>query len=356
MATHMVQEEVEKKKVHLGIYPYTYVRTVVMRSLLFKSADYQKMLKMSFSEIARFLQDSQYKAEIDQLASKYHGAALVEQALARNMTHMLDKLKRISPGELGSLIIIYLKRYDVYNIKTLIRAKFTKASEEAFGSLLIPVGNLSRERLKELFQKDSVETIVREAKIAPLKHVESALSIFQKEKNLFEIENALDRAYYTELISFLKQLPEEGKLFREFLETEIEVTNVLTVLRLKKENKGKDAIKGQLFHAERSILLSSLLDAKDLDEAVAIVEKLFPAAKDAARKYQEQKSLIPVETSLYNYLLRKSLLLQHQHPLSVDVILGYLFAKEMEMRNLNVLVKAKQMKMDESFIEEQLVI
>ena len=56
-----LEEPQKLKKVRLGFYPYTYVRTTVMKSLLFKKEDYQKMLKMGFSEIAKHLQDSHYK-------------------------------------------------------------------------------------------------------------------------------------------------------------------------------------------------------------------------------------------------------------------------------------------------------
>ena len=61
--------ELKPKELNLGKYPYTYVRTTVMKSLLFKKADYEKMLKMDFNEIAKFMQDSNYKKEIDEITS-----------------------------------------------------------------------------------------------------------------------------------------------------------------------------------------------------------------------------------------------------------------------------------------------
>ena len=73
-----------RRKIRLGFYPYTYVRTNVMRTLLLKKEDYHKLLKMTFSEITRFLQDSVYKKEIDSLATQYSGADLLEIALNAN--------------------------------------------------------------------------------------------------------------------------------------------------------------------------------------------------------------------------------------------------------------------------------
>ena len=52
-----MQKLEQPTSIKLGFYPYTYVRTAVMKSLLFKKEDYHKMLKMSFSEIEKFLQE-----------------------------------------------------------------------------------------------------------------------------------------------------------------------------------------------------------------------------------------------------------------------------------------------------------
>ena len=75
------------KKLELGTYPYTYVRTAVMKSLLFKKDDYQKMLKMGFNEIAKLLQESHYKKEINELGTEYSGSDLLEIALNRNLSN-----------------------------------------------------------------------------------------------------------------------------------------------------------------------------------------------------------------------------------------------------------------------------
>src|SRR3989338_1041520 len=116
-----LESEEKLEKIKLGFYPYTYVRTVVMRALLFKKEDYHKMLKMSFSEIAKFMQDSHYKKEINALATEHSGADLLELALNKNLAESFKKLIRISPYELGLLIGEYVKRKDIDDIKTIIR-------------------------------------------------------------------------------------------------------------------------------------------------------------------------------------------------------------------------------------------
>ena len=130
-------------------YPYTYVRVLTMKAKLLTRDDYNKLLKMGFSEIAKFLQDSEYKKEINEFASELKGADLLEAALNKNLVASFNKLWRISPDELDLLINAYVRRYDFFNIKTIIRGRFAKMENneikaivkliKKFNLLLVPI-------------------------------------------------------------------------------------------------------------------------------------------------------------------------------------------------------------------------
>ena len=72
-------------------------------------------------------------------------------------------------------------------------------------------------------------------------------------------------------------------------------------------------------------------------------------------EFKKTGSLIALETELYKHLLKQSILFMHQHLLSIDVILGYMFAKDIEVRNLKMIIKGKQLGLSEQFIENQLI-
>src|SRR3989338_5681322 len=156
-----ITQQREPKKVKLGFYPYTYVRTTVMKSLLFRKGDYHKMLKMDFNEIAKFLQESHYKKEINELATKYSGADLLELALNRNLAQSFKKLMRISSYELGLLIKEYMIRKDIDDIKTILRGKFTNTDEKTIVSSITAAGTMTREFLVSLIKKESIEDILK---------------------------------------------------------------------------------------------------------------------------------------------------------------------------------------------------
>jgi V/A-type H+-transporting ATPase subunit C len=63
-----------------------------------------------------------------------------------------------------------------------------------------------------------------------------------------------------------------------------------------------------------------------------------------------------LEIDLDTALLKKERLLMHQHPLTVSVILGFMLAKEIEVKNLKVLIKGKMLGLEEQYLEKLLVV
>ena len=351
--------KLESKKLKLGFYPYTYVRTAVMKSLLFKKEDYHKMLKMGFSEIAKFMQESHYKNEINALATEYSGADLLELALNRNLAESFKKLIKISPYELSLLIREYAKRKDIEDIKTIVRGKFTNANEKLVLNSITAAGTLNFDFLVSLLKKETIEEVLKNNKLVDFDLLKDGLKDLNEKNNLVSIENALDKYYYAHLIQFSKILPKEGALFRDFLQKEVEVLNILTLLRLKKVKFGKEIVKNFIIPSGRlsDSKIMSIAEVDDLDELSRALEKTEykNVIAKGIEKFKKNGSLIMLETELYKYLLKQSILLLHQNPLSIDVILGYMFAKDIEVRNLKIIVKGKQLGLSEEFIESQLV-
>ena len=347
-------------KIRVGFYPYTYVRTVVMKALLFTREDYNKMLKMSFGEIAKFLQDSSYKNEINALAAEYFGADLLEKALNKNLSESFKKLIRISSYELGLLIKEYLLRKDIEDIKTIIRGKFTNAGEKAIADAITAAGTLSRDFLVSLIKMETAEEILKNNSIAEFSLLKGGLNHMQEKGSLLELENSLDKYYFSRLIDFSRRLPRQGALFKYFLLKEIEVLNILTLLRLKKVNFAEAAIRNFIIPSQdkkNDARIISLSGAGSLDELLAMLGKSEYAGiiANGIRDYKNKGTLITFENELYKHMLRQSILLSHQYPLSIDTILGYMFAKDIEVRNIRIIVKGKQLGLSEEFIGGQLV-
>ncbi len=339
----------------LGTYPYTFARVSAMKGALLKKEDYDRLLKMSTPEIVRFLQDTTYRREIDEFAARHEGLELVEIALRQNLGRTLAKLQRISTGDLRKLLDAYLARRDIENIKIVLRAKFT--GDETAERLIVPAGNLSKSYFQSLLKKDSVEDAARLVSITDLS---PGIEHYQRTGSLFEIENLLDRHYYTSLLDLTRRVPRQGIVFGEFLRAELDVHNVMVILRLTKEGFSIDRIERYIFADGQRLrrgTLKKLLSSQDIEEILDHLKGIgfSDMAAPAIEAYKRQERLLDVEVALGHYLLHRAALLWHQHPLSIDTILGFMIAKEIEVRNLIVLIKAKRLGLPEEFMQSEII-
>ena len=55
------------RPVILEKYPYTYLRAIIMKKALLNKSDYDKILKMTPDQIGKYLEDFEYKKEVDEL-------------------------------------------------------------------------------------------------------------------------------------------------------------------------------------------------------------------------------------------------------------------------------------------------
>jgi V/A-type H+/Na+-transporting ATPase subunit C len=348
----------EPSKIRLGMYPYMYARVSAMKGKLIKKDDYAKLLKMKTHEVIKYLQETEYKKEIDELAVTHSGIHLMELALQKNLSNAFKKLSRIAEGEMKILINAYVKRKDISNLKVILRGKLTQEKQDYLESLLVPVGELKHAFLLKLLSKENVEEVV---KTLPFIDLTEELKLFKDTNSLFAIENALDKYYYTSVIEFTKRIPEQGELFKDFLEYEIDILNITTLLRLKKEGMDAKEISQFLLYSGKHLHkadLKKLLKQQNIQDMIPILKRkgYHKVIEEGEEEFKKSESLAGIERELHHYLLTKARVLYHQHPLSIDVILGYMFAKEIEIKNLTVLLKGKQLELDEEFISQSLVV
>lgn len=211
-----------------------------MKSKLLPKETYPRLLNMGIDEITRFIQESEYKNDVDELAMKYSGGDLAEHALNRNLALTYDKLLRITSGELNYLITAYLMRYDIWNVKTLLRGKLYNASVEDILESLISAGEFTYTFLSELAAKPTYQEVIdalKETDYYPL------LQEFDG-NNLAYIENELDKMYYSSLFAVIgKPRSKDRKLYARFIKLEVDVKNLGTLFRLKKKQELKSLMR-----------------------------------------------------------------------------------------------------------------
>lgn len=319
-------------------YPYMYARVSAKRAKLYDAADYENLLKMGPNEISRKMQEGAYKEDIDELGSNYDGVQLAELALAKNMAREMSELAAMANGDLRDVIQVYLRKYDILTLKRMLRAK---RSGEDVEDLLIPVGGISSERIEELSGKnfgeikDSIE--FRDSEIDYRDYLKS-------KESLAEIEAALDQAYYDELMD----MASGNNVLEKFVRKEVEYENLKIALRLKRyEMPGKN-IEERLLTESTGKLVNEVLE-RDFEEALEFIVSELGLDVD--------QEIEAVEHSIEVHRLESALRMLHTQPLSLGSILGYVVAKITEVKNLRMLLRAKETGIqNQETIRRQLVL
>jgi V/A-type H+/Na+-transporting ATPase subunit C len=336
-------------------FAYTAARVRAKRAKLFPRETYPKMLNMSVTEIARLLQESEYKREIDELGTRYAGIDLIEMALNANLANTYRTMIRITQSGARQVVVAYLRRYDVENIKTVLRAKISGAPSTAVEEALVPAGQLPPELFKRMAMGDLEEAV---AALEGTPYHDAVAEIGSKPLHL--VEDKLDRAYYADLIKTAQGTEVPVALFNRLMRMEIDVQNLDSLLRLKRDEADPAAILDHMLPGGYEITRAELARLVTLSwsELLSALEKYshWEAIKERVALVKEGDTLRDVETALYKGLAARAFEFSAAYPLSVLPIMGYIFSKRIEVDNIRMVVRGKTSGLSDEVIQRTLVL
>jgi len=334
-------------------YAYITGRVRAMKTKLIPAEMYPRMMSMDTSEIARYLEETQYKDEIDALSKDYSGVELIEHATFANLAKIFRKLSEVSIDEPSFLILEYLRRWDVWNIKTLLRGKFYGASDTEIAKYFVPAGELSDERLIELAKKESIQDI-----ISAFDGTDYASALAQYDgKNLASVENALDKLYYFRMERAVGgTLSVGGGLLLKYVRREIDIRNLITLLRMNRAGVDAAVISENLIPGGKLFDELSRMAGQPFGEFLRGLEgyPFWSSISDVATA--DVEAISRIEARLKAYLVRYAWALSNYHPLSILPVLGYMVSKETEVANIRKIVRGKEAGLSAELIEEQVVV
>jgi len=330
-------------------WAYIVARVKVMKRKLIPPEEFRKLLNMDFNEIIRYLQETEYKREIDEMGYKYTGPRLLDYALTLNLGRTYRKIMDVSFGQAREIISAYLRRWDIWNIMAIIRGKIADVSAQEIEEALVPVGEYSIDFYKTLIVKD-LDEIVKTFEGTPYYEALSKVGT----ASLSEVEDEMYKIYYSRI---LREKPSDLalKLFIDFIRMEVDIKNIKTILRLKREGISTDEIMKRIIPGgfELTVEEANKLAAMSWDELVKSLEGYwFWKGIEGLDGKELSKIEIKFDKIWIKMIARRA----SNYPLSILPVLQYMILKKVEVDNLRVLGWGKWEGIPNEEIEEQLVI
>lgn len=330
-------------------WAYIVARVKVMKRKLIPSEEFKKLLNMDFNEIIRYLEETEYKKEIDELAYKYSGPRLLDYALTLNLGRTYKKILDVSFGQAKEFIAAYLTKWDIWNIINIIRGKIAGVSPEEIEEALVPVGEYSIDFYKSLIAKE-LDEVIKTFEGTPYYDALSKVG----SSPLSEIEDEMYKIYYSRI---LREKPSELalKLFVDFIKMEIDIKNIKTILRLKREEIPPDEIMKRIVPGGYELTEdeAAKLAAMSWDELTKSLEGYwFWKGIESI----DGKELSRIEIKFDKVWIETIARRASNYPLSILPVLQYMVLKKIEVDNLRTLGWGKWQGIPNEEIEEQLVI
>ena len=345
-------------------YAYAVARVQAKRAKLVPPSEFEKVLKMDVPEITRYVQDSAYKTEVDELASKFSGLDLLEAALTVNEERTYEAIRQMVGGEGGAILELFLDRYHYDDVKTLLRGKAAGAKRDELLREMV----LENQQTYDLFAPllaDDVRTVsdviaAMDARGGQARDWANLLRKVPAGSPLARYDDVLDKAYYDRLLTALEATKEKGVAeVLQFVRHEVDAVNLLNAARwvAAKETGdlspfivpgGKDVKVAQVIALSR---------AKGLAEYADQVGELkrFAGAKPAVEAAAKSDRLAPLQAAVTRAHLADLDRLAHTAPLSLVPILVFLVRKHREVATLRAVARGKAAGLSEDRLKELVI-
>ena len=174
------------------------------------------------------------------------------------------KILSLVEGEKSArYIMIFLKKWDVQNIKTIIRGKNIQIPNEEISGCLIPAGTMDETTLIELVKQPDVRAVVD---LMATWDIEYAIPLTRHIGEFFErneigtLEYALDEYYFESSLQELSGKSHDDKVVRDLIGTEIDIRNIKTALMMIRDSVSADDAGPFIFNGGKEIGTDLILD------------------------------------------------------------------------------------------------
>jgi len=356
-------------------YGYGNARLRAMRGRLLAEADYQILLNTAnLDDLINALTETPYQADLETALVRLDGIQCVFEAVQANLTRTLRQIRHFFEGEPLALVDLLLRRWDRHNLLTILRGQNQEIPPEKVLASVVPVGQFDEVSLRELARQPGLRAAIDLMTTWRLPYaavLRQALARTAPGSSLEHLELALNQAHYDSLGEALAAGNGNRALLRAYFQTEVDLINIATALRLA-PIPGVAALVGQRYNAadarplfieaQRCLApaqLANLISAGNGIEGVVLGlshTRYGPALQTGRQRYQAGEGGLPALTrELERWQAGQIAAMFSRHPLSIAIPIGYIGCKELEVSNVRLIAQTVQQNLPRQQAQRDLI-
>jgi len=321
------------------------------------------VLKPDLDSLVSELENTPYREDIQRAFVTVTGIRGVENALRLNLIRSCRKILGLVRGDAGEKYVhIFLSRWDIHNIKTILRGKKVHIAPQEIHDCLVPAGELDEATLNELLKQPDVKAVIdllatwgNEYAYPLTRHFEE----YSERSDLVILEYALDQYYYEQALALVSGRSADEKIIRDLVATEIDVTNIKSIFTLMRDgidpqDSWRVLLPGGKVLNEKKI--AAMLNSTTMDDLFPHLDttpyRFLSALRDPKKPSIRMSSY---QNALDKYLIMNGVRAFRGDPLSITIIIGYLWEKYTEVINLRIIARCKNAMITPEEMEAELI-
>jgi V/A-type H+-transporting ATPase subunit C len=339
-------------------FDYANARLRAMKSRLLPRRTLEALTEVgSVHALITALADTPYRIPVEAALARHFaepaGMECLTEALRNDLIATIGKARGFfgASGAPGDLAAAVYRRYDLHNLKTILRGLSRHVPADEIMANSLPAGELRAADLAEMARAANLGAAIDVLATWRLPLARPLLELRTGRRNhageVPALELALDRWHLATALQTAREADEQGRPLWEALMQEADVTNILTALRLAgmpdlaavlREQYGTDKVEA-LFVGPGHVpyqLLGTAAHAGSVTEAIdALAGTTYGATlAEAVQSYSASGRLSVFERALARRTLRQAIGFIARDALGIGVLLGYTALKTNELCNL----------------------
>jgi V/A-type H+-transporting ATPase subunit C len=326
------------------LYSNVLVKVGVESSRLLSKEKLKRLIECkSLEELASELKDTVYGDKLSKVTLPY-ASKIFERAFRESLIEVSTKIVQNSPETISSFIKTYLLKFEIENIKTILRAASVGLPyDEISQKLYLPVEVFLKRQdiLLKAAMAIHVKSVVDNFKntiYGPL--LISGLQKYEETGSTKYFDILLDRMFYEHFGEKFKGLPKkEQEIAFFYVSREIDRFNILTILRTKILGYDPNWVRltiSRNFYNVTEETIEALLLADNFESALSIIQQSYYKNFVATAETPEE-SISEAEKAFRKDLFEHAKKTIVGDPFNVGTPLAFLVRKEIELDNLTAI-------------------
>lgn len=245
------------------------------------------------------------------------------------------KIVNLTPEKIGEFLqSYYYLRFEILNLKRILRGKFSGQPNEEIQESLVPIQPYLVRDYQPLIESSSVEDSVNLLKGTPYSPLISELAYYKEHEALWRLELTLNHIFAKSIFKAVQALPSrDRRLVHRIVEFEADIENFLIAVKQRRGSGTGDINLAEMFPATYGIGLDKIKEVTDGKDLKTIIDGLSESYSDVLSPiYGGDVALIRTRLRRNKYETANSA--RAANEFGFNVIMAYLVYSEIEKDNL----------------------